>query len=280
MGIGFSLIVTAATAAVADVIPANRMGEGIGYQGLAFAAAFALGPMIAIKAAGYGRLFLFLLFGLMGILCIVLTMLVRFKAQKAEVKAADKPAHKISLRDFIEPKVFPAALITLLLMLAMSFYFSFMSLYAQVNDISGINLFFIAAAVMMVSIRMSLGRAFDRKPARLFLIPGLLCGMAGFILPAVFAATWALVVSGVMYGIFCGICQPLMTLVCIRNSDGGRNGAAIATYYIGCDIGVASGSFLWGWAIDSLGFFAAFMMAAFVLFTDIILSFFLIKSRG
>ena len=61
------------------------------------------------------------------------------------------------------------------------------------------------------------------------------------------------------------------------NGNGMHNG--VATYYIGCDIGVASGSFLWGWAINSLGFFAAFMMAAFVLFTDTILSFFLIKSH-
>ena len=61
-GIGFSLVNTASGAAVSDVVPKQRMGEGMGYYGLGQAIAMALGPIIGLKLIGndnnYIRLFL------------------------------------------------------------------------------------------------------------------------------------------------------------------------------------------------------------------------------
>lgn len=47
-GLGFSCVTTAAATAAADVLPAERLGEGIGYYGLAQAFAMTIGPALGI----------------------------------------------------------------------------------------------------------------------------------------------------------------------------------------------------------------------------------------
>lgn len=47
-GLGFSAVTTATATAAADVLPAERLGEGIGYYGLGQAFAMSVGPAIAI----------------------------------------------------------------------------------------------------------------------------------------------------------------------------------------------------------------------------------------
>ena len=47
-GLGFSAVTTATATAAADVLPAERLGEGIGYYGLGQALAMSVGPAIAI----------------------------------------------------------------------------------------------------------------------------------------------------------------------------------------------------------------------------------------
>ena len=51
-GIGFALFVTAAGAAVADILPKDRLGEGIGYYALGQSLGTAVGPMIGIYLIG------------------------------------------------------------------------------------------------------------------------------------------------------------------------------------------------------------------------------------
>ena len=47
-GAGFAAVTTAAATAAADVLPAERLGEGIGYYGLGQAIAMSIGPALAI----------------------------------------------------------------------------------------------------------------------------------------------------------------------------------------------------------------------------------------
>lgn len=47
-GIGFSSVATATATAAVDVLPESRLGEGVGYYGLAQSFAFAVGPALAL----------------------------------------------------------------------------------------------------------------------------------------------------------------------------------------------------------------------------------------
>ncbi|MCD8316817.1 MAG: MFS transporter, partial [Eggerthellaceae bacterium] len=47
-GLGFSVATTVAATSATDVLPASRLGEGIGYYGLGQAVAYSLGPTLAL----------------------------------------------------------------------------------------------------------------------------------------------------------------------------------------------------------------------------------------
>ncbi|MDO4290444.1 MAG: MFS transporter [Eggerthellaceae bacterium] len=51
-GIGFAMATTAASTAAADVLPKERLGEGIGYYGLGQALAMSVGPALALFLVG------------------------------------------------------------------------------------------------------------------------------------------------------------------------------------------------------------------------------------
>lgn len=51
-GVGFAMSTTAASTAAADVLPRERLGEGIGYYGLGQALAMSVGPALALFLAG------------------------------------------------------------------------------------------------------------------------------------------------------------------------------------------------------------------------------------
>ena len=51
-GIGFAMATTAASTAAADVLPRERLGEGIGYYGLGQALAMSVGPALALFLVG------------------------------------------------------------------------------------------------------------------------------------------------------------------------------------------------------------------------------------
>ncbi len=79
-GIGFSVATTAAATAAADVLPASRVGEGIGYFGLGQALAMSVGPALAIFLVGTEppeNLYLGL--SAITVLGVVLTFLCRYE---------------------------------------------------------------------------------------------------------------------------------------------------------------------------------------------------------
>src|SRR5690606_37024934 len=49
-GVGWAFATTAAAAAIADLLPPSRRGEGMGWYGLAMTIAMAIGPILGVWA--------------------------------------------------------------------------------------------------------------------------------------------------------------------------------------------------------------------------------------
>ena len=54
----------------------------------------------------------------------------------------------------------------------------------------------------------------------------------------------------------------IFSTYCARGAPARRRGAASATFYIGCDLGVATGNVLFGYVIDYIGFKGMYIGAA------------------
>lgn len=300
MGLGFSAVITVGSAAAADVIPKSRLGEGMGYQSMAYAVAMALGPMIAIALAQGGRIMLFSAFAVVAIAAFVMILPCKLPKipQKSGAAAPEsegaeeaqgqhegedegvcgrggrgirerenKGIYRFLARESIRP-----AIITVLVYIPMSLYMSYIALYAATAHVEGIWLFFILAAVTMVAIRMILGKAFDVLHINKLLILALLVGGLGFALMMLLNNTFALLAASICYGVFCGIAQPLLLSESIRRAPDYRRGAASATFYIGNDAGFASGAFIWGLVIASFGFTFTFAVNIAIVIVTVIAS--------
>ena len=73
---------------------------------------------------------------------------------------------------------------------------------------------------------------------------------------------------GTFYGISVGLGFPLLNTMAYRLTPSTRWHASTATFFLGCDIGWASGSYAWGVVIDAFGFTCALSASGLlVLFT-------------
>lgn len=285
MGFGFSVACTASAAAVADIVPANRLGEGMGYQGLAFALGMAGGPSLAIALADMGRAQLFGCMLAFVIIGLVLTFFLKLKKPQDVVSSSGSKnsvdqatADMIAQRDarltanrpkiadsvlfrYIEYNALRPAIVTMLAYLPMSLYLGFMGLYAQAQHIEGVHWYFAIATVVMIAVRVFAGKLFDRCAINTLLLPSLAVGFLGLLLPLLLNNFAALAISGACYGIYCGVVQPLLTTEAMRRSPSTRRGATSAMFYIGIDVGIISGSALWGFTVDNFGFSVTFILA-------------------
>ena len=279
MGLGFGMIVTASAAAVADIVPASRVGEGLGYQSLAYALAMAAGPGMAVAVASGGRFVMFAFFGGLSLLALVLTALCKFNngpAQEA-APANEEQKPKGLIDSIVEPAALRPAVIAAIAHFGLCIYMAFMSLYAEQAGIAGGSWFFAVAAVSMVLIRLVLAKAFDSCKPNTLLVPSLLVGILGFALMLIFNNFWAMMVAGVCFGLFAGILIPVLSAEAVRRSPENRHGVASAMYYVGCDVGMGVGSFLWVATVSIGGFGLTFGLGIAFLAVALVASLLLLR---
>ena len=264
MGIGFSFGTTASVAAVADVAPASRLGEALGFQGLAFALSLALAPSIAIILAGFGRMTLFGVVTVLFALGAVITFFVKTKRQPvvtdvaADAESGKPPKQRLVA---IEVKALRTTIVVAISYCAISLYMAYMPIFAEGTGLTMTTAYFCIAAGVMIVLRAAFGKAFDRYAARTMMVPALIAGALGLLLPLLAPSEITLCLAGACYGVFVGIEQPVLAADAIRRSPIEHKGAASGTFYIGGDVGVIVGSAIWGFTIDVGGFALMFIVA-------------------
>lgn len=88
-GMGFGIITTIFSTMATNIIPAHRLGEGIGYYGMATSVGTSLGPMLALALL---QVFSFNLLILLSVGLTLLTLLLNLF-----IKGPRKPAKKIAI---------------------------------------------------------------------------------------------------------------------------------------------------------------------------------------
>ena len=61
-------------------------------------------------------------------------------------------------------------------------------------------------------------------------------------------------VAGFVYGVGFGALQPTLQTMAVRDVEPSRRGAANATFYLGFDLGIGTGSILLGAVAESIGY--------------------------
>lgn len=263
-GIGYSAITTANGTIVTDLIPKERLSEGLAFYGVASITAQAVAPPIALLL--YQNSFNAVLLCLMGIWlsCLLFAKLIRYdekallKSRKSQADRSGKP------QGFIERTAVRATATITLMALAATAVSSFVVLMGTARGIDHIGSFFtFSAAGLLVSRVMgaSLPRRFGENRvfafgSALYIISFLVLSRA-FLGPGVCAA-------GILYGLGMGFNFPILNAMAVRNAEPHRRGTATATFNLGQDAGAIVGGVLFGGLSDMMGFTAVYVAAAVI----------------
>lgn len=290
-GVGFGCVTTASSTAAADVLPEERLGEGIGYFGLGQSVGMSVGPAfaVALTALPYREG----LFAGVSIVVVALILLVlccsyekhpqrlpescafrqRIREGRSPLngdgpddrngdvkpggpkgRAVEKSDKRTICSELFVASAVPGVVPMIVSCLGYSIIVSYTSLYGTQLNIENPGLFFVFAGIAMSIIRVGGGSLFDKiAPRKLFSIP-VLCGVASFLILATARDGLLFYLAGIFFGCSMGLAFPLLNSICVKNTAPSRWGAANGMYGMANDLGIGLGALLWGAVIDVVGF--------------------------
>ena len=291
-GIGFSILTTAIATIFSDMIPPARLGEGMGYAGVAMTAAQAVGPAFGLYMIQHFEfsVFFILSFGIV-LIAALLSIFARLEnggvkeikipiAEKHPSKNSNKPAAAIPPRAvLIEKGAILPSLVMFFVVFPFALNITFLPMYALSRGIQDIGLFFTITAVTALFTRPIIGKVFDRHGAFRVVAPGLVFMLLAMSLLSIATTLPMFLVAAAMFGFGSGSIQPVMIALAIQLSSSSRRGAANATFFCFLDLGIAVGAVGWGLLIPLVGYSKIFLIAAGCPILSFLLFFFVLEKR-
>ncbi|UOF92953.1 MFS transporter [Fodinisporobacter ferrooxydans] len=260
-GIGFGLTTTTYGTLAADLIPATRLGEGMGYFGLSTSLAMAIAPVIGIgmyNTMGFHPL-VYTSFGLV-LLTIAILPLIRTLKMKQSVKRQHKPQSWI--HDFYDPSIILPCILLLLMSITYGGLVSFITLFGKEVHIANVGWYFLVNAGAVVLVRPVSGKLYDKKGHRVVLPIGAVCLTAGLLLLSYAANMGIFLFSAICYGMGYGILQPALQAWMFERLSPERRGIGSGAFYSSVDFGIAVGSMLLGTVATAIGYAAMYRVSA------------------
>ena len=268
---GYSMASTAMAVIIVDIIPRERIGEGMGYFGLTTSISGAIGPSLALAIFGASFRFdnVMLASACMLFAAAVIGMTTLGYEKKPEYaaavssKAAEGAAKEKGIWTFLEKSALPAAMVNFFITFIMAAVTMYLTSFAQDNGIGEkAGIFFTVSVIFMLLARILSGKVSDRFGVLPAMLPGAALLIICFVLLLFSAKNHILYfVAGAFYGFGSGMCTPALNAEAVRGVDKSRVSVASSTFLLPLDIAFVIGSTMWGIIIDHVGFNGMFFTA-------------------
>jgi len=257
-GAGWAACGTAINALVADIVPASRRGEALGYFGMFSSAAMGIGPAVGValmKRQGFDELFV--VAALIALMALLLGLGLRESARRRGavgepalmpvlVRSAAGARQRGALGGLIEVSaLFPSGVLAL----ATAGYgaiVAFISIFATRRGLDNPGWFFSVYALTLVLSRGFLGRLSDRHGRAAVIVPGLLLTALCLALLPVAHGVAAFLALAAVYGLGFAAMQPALMALVVDRSSPGRRGPAMGMFATAMDLGIGAGSLVFG----------------------------------
>lgn len=271
-GAGFGIGTTFYIAIIAEIIPPNRRGEGLGYFGLATTVAMAVAPATGlwlIEAFGFPAMFLTSVgFELVALLWLGGCSFPPHTAPIAAdpvVRATFGRRRKNFMDILVERGTLLPAALTLLFGIGYGSVLNFIAVYANEKQIPNPGSFFILGTTCIFLSRVFVGRVYDKKGPAWIMLPGGLLFLGGLALIAAVTSTFSFLTAAALYGLGVGMLFPALQTEVINAVSADRRSAASATFSNALDIGLGGGSVLLGLFAQQTGLSTTYLCAAAVI---------------
>lgn len=263
---------------VADIVPQERLVDGVGYFNVLVSVSAAIGPMtgtMLCESLGFRPMYT-----AMAVLAnagIALTFLIRDEGAGPAAGAA-AAAGSTKLNPIERSVLFPA-IVSGLTLLGYSAVSNFLPVFGVARGIRNISIFFVINGACMVAVRLFSGRLAERFGYTPIVVSGLFALSAGYAAIVLAADLRLIVAAGILFGVGGGIASPILNVLIFRLCPPERKGSANATYGLCNDIGNGSGAALWGFSSQALGFGATYLMAMLGPLLALVLYWFTVRKK-
>lgn len=238
---------------VTDIIPHNRMGEGLGMYGLSMAVSTAVAPALGLAVMNaWGFRPLFAITALVALAALLTGMGIR--SRNYTMSAAP-----LRVRELFEPMSLPAAVTQFFFMMAYGVIEVYVAIYAAACHLPGGGIYFIFIALATVATRLLLGRAVDRYGEARLVYTGNAAIVVGILLLVFAHNVPCYLLSAILLGYSFGAIQPSLQTMAMHVVAPERRGAASSTFFVAFDFGIALGGFLAGVLVKQIGYDAMFL---------------------
>lgn len=273
-GIGFSSLTTSAGAMIADILPRDRLAEGIGYYSLSGTVSNAIGPILALTVASQaGYLAMFRVQLGLTVLTILLILPLK-KINPAELASIHHPEPSAAppaaakpdrmQRSFwlaiVEPSALPFAGLMLGLAVVVGGVQTFLPVLTTSRQLGSTGLYFAIQAGAVLAIRLFYNRlvqAYHLHHLIQFSIILIAAGMGVILVPHALAYY----TSAIFYGLGFGFIYPVLNALILENCPPAKRGQANATFFLSMDLGIGAGSILLGYLARQLNTEAVFIVS-------------------
>ncbi|MEO4055008.1 MFS transporter [Solibacillus sp. CAU 1738] len=260
-GIAVGIAGTATGTIIAQILPAARKGEGIGYYSLSAILATAIGPFIGIflMKLEEGFTWIFTLNVVLSIFCIIVIILAKIDLP-APIKKDSVQENTSIIGKFIEPKALPISFIALLIGFSYSGVMSFITFYAEeINLVEAASYFFLVYAIVIICSRPYTGKLMDVRGANIVAYPSFIVFAIGMAIFSQATASWMLLLAAALIGLGYGNFNSVAQTIAVKVTDVHRFGLATSTYFIMFDLGLGVGPYTLGFVVPHTGYRPVFV---------------------
>lgn len=282
-GIAVGLVGTATGTIIAQILPGNRRGEGIGYFSLSAILATAVGPYIGLllleNFAGFQTIFIFN--AILAIIILIMFFFIKFPENiitpiQASKEISNKKSSSGLLSKFIERRAVPISLVALFVGLAYSGVLSFMSFYTIEINLEKIGgYFFLMYAIVVIITRPITGKLLDSRGANIIIYPCLIIFAIGMYFFSSATNSIVFIIAAICIGIGYGNFTSVAQAVAVKETPRERMGLATSTFFILYDIGLGFGPYVLGLLVPIIGYRSIFSWMIAIILISIILYHFL-----
>jgi predicted MFS family arabinose efflux permease len=271
-GVSFGITSTATATIVANIVPPERRGEGIGYFALSLTVAMAVGPFLGMFISQHGS---FNMVFMTSAIAAAISFLIALFVSIREIELTDEQLKEMkgfSLSNFLEPRVIPIAMACSLIYFCYSSLLSFLAVYSEeIHLVEAASFFFVALSAAAFFSRPFAGRLFDLKGENLVMYSAIVAFMLGMGLLSQSHQAYSILLAGVLVGLGYGAIQFGGQAIYVKITPPHRMGLASSTFFAFVDAGIAIGPFIFGLFVPIAGYRGIYLGAAIVAAVSIFL---------
>jgi MFS family permease len=262
---------TGTSAYVADIVDPTKRGEAMGLNGIFGNIGMAAGPLLGSLLVQYFS-FNTMFIASSGLAALSVFVLLGMKETVMKKQKFQLSLLRISWKDIFEPKVLMPFIVIILCDFSYGVVLTVMPDFSSHLGIQNKALYLATFTIASLSVRFFAGRISDIYGRTIVLKVATLILAGALFYMGLATKPFEMIIATAMFGLSLGIISPALFAWAIDLSHIEYRGKAMATVYIGLEIGIGTGALIsgWIWGNKAENFTTTFWSASFLGFVAFI----------